>query len=591
MGEKSDFKKTKKVYEDLIDFGFFGSDENYSMTGTLIELLSEVKEIDMREYLSSWEEFLESGKDHDVNFYVHIPYCVEKCHYCFSQSGKLENEKEVEDYVNLLINYLNFFADYFQEVNFSTFYMGGGNPSIMPEKYLDKLLKKIFSNFNFSEGGQRTIESDPRTVTERKMKIMKSYGINRLSMGIQSLNQDVLEANNRLHQKEEKVEKAIRWAKKINFQEFNVDLMVGMHGDNKKSLINSFKRVAEMGPDTISLYQLQPMKGYLNNIIKKTRKEFFEDRKILYEKSLAEIKKIAKENNYNTTNQAETSDDFNDADSVKFSKNYMSNEFDSIYIPDPVEETHSILGVGQGAVSFIHNKIKCKAVHQLTERPKDYLFSGYEMNSEKGYLYFLITNFSNRKKIKIENLKKELEPNHFEEMMKIFKKLEKEGLVAIGKKFISLKFKNAREKLLYSLFFFPAEDIMNLVDRMIMEDGSTENCSKSEILSQKKPLTEKDIEEIKGMEHEFGGRLEGALVSKTDNEIIISNTDKEVKKVKYNPEEIIVVETFLDESENFNSFLKSKGDIDKIKKGDSLNLKINEDKDEALLIEKIVVAE
>ena len=592
MNRYDDFEKTKAVYNDLIEFGILGSDENYSITANLIEKFNRPRKIKMEEYLKAWDLFLKENNSKKVDLYIHIPYCVEKCFYCYALSYRLETKEEVEEYVERLIKYLDFFADIFKGVEFNNFYMGGGDPGIVPEKLLDQLFNKIFSNFSFKSGSEKTVENDPRTTNKEKLEIIRSYGINRLSMGVQSLNPEALKASNRLNQTEEDVQKAVEAAKSVGFPVFNIDLIVGLHKDDKNSLIRNFKKIAEMGPDQISLYQLQPMRGYLDNVLKMKRSDFFKKRKQIYKESFPEIEKIANNNKYTFTD-LHKSDDFNDADSISFKKEGLKSFSGGGYVAVPVNETHSILGIGQGAGSVIYNRMKCQGDIELTEDPMDYSFRGYKTNPKKESMYFLLSNISNKRALTISTLKEEMDEGSFNNAMNTFSLLEERGVVEISDELIEFKFDDAREKLLYSLFLFPREEIMRLVERSLSnfvedEDDNVEEILERHDLSDKKPLS-KDLLEKRNQASARGERIEGVILEVKESQVVIRDrTSGKKRKIEYE-EDLFLAEKFLDYNDNFNLIMESDLSIDKLKKRDQVNLFINEDSGKVVLIERLTV--
>ena len=589
MDPDTHFKKKKKIYEDLIDLNLLGQAENYSITDGLIASLSESRKISMDECLEAWKKFLSNKKEKDISLYIHIPYCVEKCHYCFSKSYKLKNEKEIADYLDKLIDYLVFYADHFKGVEFSSFYMGGGNPSILKEDQLDKLLSVVFSNYEFVDNAEKTVENDPRTASKEKFKVMKKYGINRVSMGVQSLNPDVLKASNRLGQTEEDVRKAVSVAKEVGFPVFNIDLMVGLKGDNKKSVVKSFSKIAKMEPDQISIYSLQPKGGYLNDILEIKKDEFYEKKRKLYKKSLLEIEKIAEEKNYFLVSSSEMSDDFNNAASITFEKKDLKHSFYRAYVARPVKKRCSILAVGQGADSTIGKKIKLNSGNELTKDPMQYSFHGWIMTTNEASLSFLLNIISVRKKIGILTLIEEFDFEHLKKIMRVFSQLEKRDLATIKKESIYLHFNSARESFLYSLFFLPEEKVINLAYSRLTKTMSKRESKKID-LSRIKPLTEDSFRKIKKKIRGKGVEIiDGTIIEKCDEGLIVNiNEDNTKKFIKYNPKKIFTIKEFLDYNSDYKSILKTKIKIRNLKIGDDVSLSINNE-GEILLIIKIVV--
>ncbi len=458
------FEQKKRIYESMIDFGVIGSDENYSISSTLPNILYKKEEISMSDYLKAWNNFLNEKKG-NLSLYVHVPYCIEKCAYCYTSSSKLENESELEEYIDRLICYLNFFEEHFRNEVFDNLYVGGGDPGILSEKLLDKLMKAVFSNFEFRKNGERTVENDPRTTNEKKLKILKKYGINRLSIRVQSFNEEVLELSNRIKQKEKKVREVISDAKKIGFDIINVDLMIGLYEEDEKSIIENFEKLAEIGPDRISIYPLQPQDKYLKKVYKKDRSTFFKIRKKLYKKSVPEILNIAKKNDYDVNREhLRATQNANDANSIAFKKE-NSSRFKTNYVAYPVDEMNSILGVGHMAMSRIGKKMECNALRSFAEEPENYNFVGYLLSPKEQLIKHIITNLSYKSSFSLQKIKDDynFSENLIEEVKTIFEKMQDYGVVEINESEIKFKVENPREKLLYTLFLFEEKDVMSLL--------------------------------------------------------------------------------------------------------------------------------
>ena len=225
--------------------------------------------------------------------YVHIPFCKKKCKYCdfisFTCFEKYENE-----YVNSLV----------KEIEnrkcsniVSTIYIGGGTPSIIHSENIIKILDAIYSNFNVLSNAEITIEINPGTVTREKLEAYKNAGINRLSIGLQSAENRILELIGRIHSYEEFLN-TYNLSRELGFKNINVDLMLAIPTQTEKELINSVEKIIELKPEHISLYSLILEEGTeLDKLV--TQKELkLLDEKI--ERSMYwETKKLLEKNGYN----------------------------------------------------------------------------------------------------------------------------------------------------------------------------------------------------------------------------------------------------------------------------------------------------
>ena len=184
----------------------------------------------------------------ELNLYIHIPFCKQKCYYCdfISYPNK---DSYIENYIDTLINeYRNYKAE---EYIIKTVYIGGGTPSYIDSRYIVKLLKEI----NLDNAEEITIEVNPGTVTREKLMDYKSAGINRLSIGLQATQDKLLMGIGRIHTYSEFIG-TYNMAREIGFKNINVDLMLALPGQTIEDLEESVKRIIEINPEHISIYSL-----------------------------------------------------------------------------------------------------------------------------------------------------------------------------------------------------------------------------------------------------------------------------------------------------------------------------------------------
>ena len=197
------------------------------------------------------------GKNKELGLYIHIPFCHTKCTYCdFNTYSGLEN----------LID--NFSDSIYKEINFwgitefyivDTIFIGGGTPSYVDTEIIKNILNKISDNFLLSKNPEITLEINPEDVSEKKALEWKEIGINRCSLGVQSLVNSELKILNRRHDSEKAIE-AINILSKI-FNNISVDLIYGLPLQTKDSYIETLKKIISQDINHISCYSLQVEKG------------------------------------------------------------------------------------------------------------------------------------------------------------------------------------------------------------------------------------------------------------------------------------------------------------------------------------------
>ena len=192
----------------------------------------------------------------EIGIYIHIPFCLKKCNYCdfISYENKLDIQ---EKYINNLKQEIYSQRDIIKNSKVTTIYIGGGTPSIIESKYILEIieyLKNYIDRSNF-ENIETTIEVNPGTVTEQKLKDYHDIGINRLSIGLQAVQDELLKMLGRIHNYEQFLE-TYNMAKKVGFKNINVDLMIGLPEQSIGDVKESIDKILELKPEHVSVYSL-----------------------------------------------------------------------------------------------------------------------------------------------------------------------------------------------------------------------------------------------------------------------------------------------------------------------------------------------
>ena len=197
----------------------------------------------------------------ELGIYIHIPFCKQKCYYCdfVSFSNK---QNFVENYVEAVKKEIN---NYFQDKTIlerytvTTIYIGGGTPSYIESKYICEIMELLENNLKQNkvkfEDMEITIEVNPGTVNKEKLEQYRKAKINRLSIGLQSTNNEMLKQIGRIHTYEQFLE-TYQMAKEVGFDNINVDLMIGLPNQTIEDIKRSLKEVIQLNPTHISVYSL-----------------------------------------------------------------------------------------------------------------------------------------------------------------------------------------------------------------------------------------------------------------------------------------------------------------------------------------------
>ena len=198
-----------------------------------------------------------------LGLYIHIPFCKQKCYYCDFVSYSNKNEL-IEKYIDAvkkeIIKYAEenkiMYKHYLEpKYGIKTIYIGGGTPSAIDEKYIEDLLNTVKDNFTILENAEITIEVNPGTVNIQKLKSYKKAGINRLSIGLQAVQDNILKTIGRIHTYKE-FEDTYKQARQVGFSNINVDLMIDLPTQTLDDVKESVKTLVNLKPEHISVYSL-----------------------------------------------------------------------------------------------------------------------------------------------------------------------------------------------------------------------------------------------------------------------------------------------------------------------------------------------
>lgn len=192
----------------------------------------------------------------NIGLYIHVPFCVKKCNYCdfYSMQGTKEAfEKFVSDTEKGIFYWYN---EALSEKEIDTIYIGGGTPSILGTELLKRILYTINTELNVSKDVEVTIEMNPNSANTLDLLTLKSYGLNRISMGLQSANDEELRLLGRSHTLSD-AQFAIESFHKAGINNFSLDVMLGIPLQNYDSLENTLKFCVDSQAQHISTYMLK----------------------------------------------------------------------------------------------------------------------------------------------------------------------------------------------------------------------------------------------------------------------------------------------------------------------------------------------
>ena len=193
-------------------------------------------------------------KKRNLELYLHIPFCVRKCNYCdfFSASG---TEEEQEAYASAMVQEIQSYQELSGEYEVQTIFLGGGTPSLLTPEQIEQIFNAIYHTFSVNENAEITMEMNPGTVDIEKLHAMKAAGVNRLSIGLQSAQNEELKMLGRIHTFEEFLE-TWKLIEQAGFKNRNIDLMSALPGQTIESYEDTLSKVLALEPEHISAYSL-----------------------------------------------------------------------------------------------------------------------------------------------------------------------------------------------------------------------------------------------------------------------------------------------------------------------------------------------
>ena len=279
-----------------------------------------------------YKKEIEEG-DFLLVLYIHIPFCVKKCKYCDFNSYKIV-KSEKDRFLSDLKKEMSLYKNKDRKIN--SIFFGGGTPSILDNKDIKMIMQEIENNFYIDKDAEISMECNPGTLNEDKLRFMKSIGINRLSIGLQALQKDLLNFIGRIHTYEE-FEKNYIQARKVGFENINIDLMYNLPNQTFQDWKETLQKVVDLNPEHISAYSL-----------------ILEEGTKLYDMYM--------------NKEFEMGDEDEDIKMYEYTINYLKskgyNQYEiSNYAKDTYECKHNILywkcknyiGLGPGASGYINN--------------------------------------------------------------------------------------------------------------------------------------------------------------------------------------------------------------------------------------------
>jgi oxygen-independent coproporphyrinogen-3 oxidase len=388
----------------------------------------------------SVEMILDNKAPRKLGLYIHIPFCRFRCSYCFCDSYVPGGYQEVARYVGLLRRELDLFKKIFRPVSFTSIYFGGGSPSFLKLGDIVGLFEHIYRNFNTSSDCKVVFEGTPTDLNKGLISVLARYNVNRLTIGVQSLDAKVIRLINR-PQTRSKFVRVFKDARKAGIPFINVDLIAGLEGQSIASFIRDLKDIIALGADMVHITPFSPLPHTPFSLAHKELSALEKQRRAIM---LIEGRKILQSLSRNIP----VEDGFGLSDNDK-----AANAQET----DLRKENSSLLGIGYSSHSHPFGQAWYGHPHLVGSRHKPAFkripyFTGVKVCLEEEMRKFIIINiFEGFLRSSFAAL---FNKDPVEAFRKEFQELENSGKIKIENDRIISRIKNRKEYLIYSKVFY-----------------------------------------------------------------------------------------------------------------------------------------
>jgi oxygen-independent coproporphyrinogen-3 oxidase len=193
-----------------------------------------------------------------LGLYLHIPFCRRRCKFCYFRVYTDKNSDEIGRYTEALAREVELYGARPAVAGrpLAFVYFGGGTPSFVSVRHLEELAARLRAALPWERVEEVTFECEPGTLTASKVRAIQSLGVTRLSLGIESFDDDILRGNGRAHVSKE-IYRCLPWIAEAGFDQLNVDLIAGMVGESEQSWRATVDKTLEIEPDSVTVYQLE----------------------------------------------------------------------------------------------------------------------------------------------------------------------------------------------------------------------------------------------------------------------------------------------------------------------------------------------
>lgn len=193
-----------------------------------------------------------------LGLYVHLPFCRKRCDFCYFRVYTDKSHSEIEQYLDAVIQEARMLGrqPFLEGRELAFVYFGGGTPSYLSSKQLVRLMDGLRSALPWRSAEEVAFECEPGTLTRSKLEAIRGFGVNRLSLGVENFDDDILVGNNRAHRSKE-IYRVWEWLGRTGFEQVNLDLIAGMVGETDATWRRSVAETVRLAPEAVTVYQME----------------------------------------------------------------------------------------------------------------------------------------------------------------------------------------------------------------------------------------------------------------------------------------------------------------------------------------------
>lgn len=286
----------------------------------------------------------------EYSLYISIPFCPSRCYYCSFPSLLVTSyENQIEKYIEKLIYEINSTSEMMKDYTINTVYIGGGTPTAIGEKYLEQVIQALYLNFGKDNIREFTVEAGrPDTINRSYLEMLRRNGIKRISINPQTMNPKTLEQIGRKHGVEDIIN-TYKMAKEMEFDPINMDLIIGLPGEDESHIKNTIEEISKLGPENLTVHTLSLKTG---SNLKGSSIDYSLKRQNSLRKMLDHTYKYAEGAKLYPYYLYRQKRILANLENIGFAKEGK----ECVYNIVMMEEKQTIIGLGMGAVSKIYNK-------------------------------------------------------------------------------------------------------------------------------------------------------------------------------------------------------------------------------------------